>query len=142
MINRILMELYDDYKNNNINSLLEFAKKTFPNDGTDKLFIGCMLILFSCAGNGIFSSRYFCTRENLLSIVMIAKEKDENCNLLKFYVERVNRTKGISKYLKDIVSDTNLDKYADLIIKYLNQFKFDFTKEVKYIKNYKNISDK
>lgn len=29
MINRILMELYDDYEKNNIESLIEFAKKHF-----------------------------------------------------------------------------------------------------------------
>lgn len=29
MINRILMELYDDYEKNNIESLIEFAKKKF-----------------------------------------------------------------------------------------------------------------
>mgnify|MGYP001624115819 CR=1 FL=1 len=29
MINRILMELYDDYEKNNIESLIEFAKKNF-----------------------------------------------------------------------------------------------------------------
>lgn len=30
MINRIFMELYDDYENNNIDSLIEFTNKTFP----------------------------------------------------------------------------------------------------------------
>ena len=30
MINRILMELYDEYEKNNIESLIEFARKTFP----------------------------------------------------------------------------------------------------------------
>ena len=77
MINRILMELYDDYsENNNIEGLVEFSKKTLPSDGTDKLFIGCALILFSMAG--IYKPRYFCSRENLVSVVQLAKEKIVN----------------------------------------------------------------
>ena len=65
MINRILMELYDDYEKSNIYSLKEFTKKTLPSDGTDKLFIGCVLIMFSrCNG---FKARYSATREELLS---------------------------------------------------------------------------
>ena len=72
MINRILMELYDDYENGNIDSLIEFTKKTLPSDGTDKLFIGCTLIMFSR------SSRYYATREELLSIVKSAKDKIVN----------------------------------------------------------------
>ena len=50
MINRILMELYDDYEQGSIESLIEFTNKTFPKNGTDKLFVGCVLILFSRAG--------------------------------------------------------------------------------------------
>ena len=37
MINRILMELYDDYEQGNIESLIDFTNKTFPRNGTDKL---------------------------------------------------------------------------------------------------------
>lgn len=129
MINRILMELYDDYVNNNIDSLLGFTKKTLPNDGTDKLFIGCVLIMFSIAGG--YKPRYFCTRENLVAIVRLAKEKIGEINLLYFYIDRVNRVKGINKYLNDIVKDPNIDKYADLIIEYLDQFKLDFVSQVK-----------
>ena len=135
MINRILMELYDDYsENNTIEGLIEFTKKTLPNDGTDKLFIGCVLIMFSIAG--IYKPRYFCSRENLESIVLLAKEKIGSSNLLAFYVERVNQTKGINKYLEEIVNDSNLDRYADLIIEYLAQFKLDFISE---IKNHRSI---
>ena len=76
MINRILMELYDDYEKNNIESLIEFARKTFPSDGTDKLFIGCTLILFSRCGG--YKARYGATREALLSVVLSAKEKIGN----------------------------------------------------------------
>ena len=134
MFNRILMELYDDYSNNNINSLIEFTKKTLPSDGTDKLFVGCVLILFSIA-NGL-KPRYFCTRENLYSIVILAKEKIGDGNLLDFYVNRVNKSKGINKYLNEVVKDPNLDKYADLIIDYLDQFKLDFASQ---IRNHKSI---
>ena len=135
MINRILMELYDDYsENNTIDGLIKFTKKTFPNDGTDKLFIGCVLILFSIAGT--YKPRYFCSRENLESIVLLAKEKIGSSNLLAFYVERVNQVKGINKYLTEIINDYNLDRYADLIIEYLGQFRLDFVSE---IKNHRSI---
>lgn len=126
MINRIIMELYDDYEKGNIDSLIEFTKKTLPSDGTDKLFIGCVLILFSKS-----SSRYYATREELLSIVKAVKEKICDSNYLAFYVDRVNKEKGISKYLKDIVNDENVDKYADLIIEYLEQFKPKFVEDLK-----------
>ena len=131
------MELYDEYtENNNIDNLIEFSKKTFPQDGTDKLFIGCVLILFSISG--IYKPRYFCTRENLLSVVLLAKEKVLSGNLLAFYVERVNQNKGISKYLNNIINNSNLDKFADLIISYLEQFKFDFVSE---IRNHKGLDN-
>lgn len=129
MINRILMELYDDYENNNIESLIEFTNKTFPQDGTDKFFIGCVLILFSRA-NG-YKPRYNVTRENLYSIVLSAKEKIGTTNFLAFYVERINTKKGISKYLNDIVNDKYIEKYADLVIEYLDQFKPRFVSELK-----------
>ena len=129
------MESYDEYsENNNIDKLIDFSNKTFPNDGTDKLFVGCVLILFSIAG--IYKPRYFCSRENLLSVVLLAKEKVGNSNLLAFYVDRVNKVKGINKYLIGVVNDSNLDKYADLIIKYLEQFKLDLVSE---LKNHRNI---
>ena len=126
MINRILMELYDDYEKGNIDSLIEFTKKTLPSDGTEKLFFGCVLILFSRS-----SSRYYASREQLLSIVKAAKEKLGNSNYLAFYVERVNIEKGINKYLKDVVKDKGIDKYADLIIEYLEQFKPKFVENLK-----------
>ena len=133
MINRILMELYDDYEKGDIDSLIEFTKKTLPSDSTDKLFIGCALIIFSRSG-----SRYYATREELLSIVKAAKEKLGNSNYLAFYVDRVNQEKGINKYLKDIVNDENVDKYVDLIIEYLEQFKPKFVERLKE-DNKKNV---
>ena len=139
------MELYDDYKQGNTESLIEFANKTFPKNGSDKLFIGCTLILFS-RSNG-FKPRYSASRENLISIVLSAKEKIGSTNLLSFYVERINTKKGINKYLIDIVDDENINEYADLIIDYLNQFRPKFVEELKnynkkieeYVK-YKNKS--
>lgn len=129
MINRILMELYDDYEQGNIENLIEFANKTFPQNGADKLFIGCVLILFSRTSG--FKPRYYASRENLLSIVFASKEKIGVTNLLAFYVERVNTKKGISKYLADVVNDKKIDEYADLIIDYLEQFRPKFVEELK-----------
>lgn len=138
MINRILMELYDDYeKNHNLKQVKEFAKKTFPSDGTDRLFVGCVFIMFSTAS--LFKPRYSCTREELESIVLLAKEKVGNSNLLAFYIERVNTHKKVSSYLYKIVKDPNLDKYADLILDYLNHFKPNWSlmlKESKSLKKY------
>ncbi len=123
------MELYDDYEKGNIESLIEFTDKTFPNNGTDKLFVGCMLILFSRAGG--YKPKYDMSRENLYSIVSAAKEKIGSTNLLAFYVERINTKKGIIKYLKDVVNDKNIDEYADLIMDYLDQFKPNFVSIIK-----------
>lgn len=123
MIDRILMELYDDYENNNKNSLIEFVNKTFPQDGTDKFFIGCVLILFSRVG--CYKERYYATREKLYDIVLLSKENINNDNLLLFYVDKINEKKGIKKYFNSI-DKNQIDKYADLIIEYLNQFKPNF----------------
>ena len=141
MINRIIMELYDDYSNNNIESLVEFSKKTLPSDGTDKLFVGCMLIMFSRA-NG-FKARYDCNREQLLSIVYAVKEKIGKSNLLEFYIDIINTKKGINQYFNNVFNDASLEKHADLIITYLEQFKPRFIEDIKkyedkidkYIKN-------
>ncbi|MEG1900286.1 MAG: hypothetical protein RR161_01890 [Bacilli bacterium] len=140
------MELYDDYEKNNINSLIEFTHKTFPENKTDQLFIGCVLILFSQAGG--YKPRYDASRENLYSIILAAKEKIGETNLLAFYLERVNTKKGINKYLESVINDKNIDEYADLIIDYLDQFKPRFVlnlKEHKKMNEYaksKNKCDK
>lgn len=134
MINRILMELYDDYiENSNVDKLWSFAQKTFPADGTDKLFVGCVLILFSIAGG--YKPRYFCTRENLESVMLLAKNKIGDNNLLAFYIDRVNKAEGVNKYLNEVVNDSNLEKYADIILSYLNQFKLDFVSQVRQEKS-------
>ena len=131
------MELYDEYEKGNMESIIEFTNKTFPNDGTDKLFIGCLLILFSNEV-GAYKPRYFAARERLYLIVLAAKEKIGNTNLLAFYIDRINKSKRISKYLADIVKDKNI---AYLIIEYLNQFKPNFVSNFKnnYSKKLKNI---
>ena len=77
------MEMYDEYEKGNIKNLIEFVNKTFPSDGTDRFFIGCVLILFSRGG---YKSRYNMTRENLLDIVKSAKEKAGSTNLLALYI--------------------------------------------------------
>lgn len=128
MINRILIELYDDYEKNNIESLIDFATKTFPKDGTDKFFIGCVLIMFSRAGG--LKPRYNVSREQLISIVLSAKKKIGQTNLLAFYVERINTNKKVSKYLKTVVNDSNLECYADLVLNYLDQFKPKFIEDL------------
>ncbi len=134
MINRILMELYDDFEKGNKESLIEFTHKTFPQNGTDKLFIGCALIMFSRAEG--FKARYSVSRENLYSIVSTAKEKIGTTNLLAFYIERINSQKGINKYLAKIVKDEKIEDYADLILEYLDQFKPKFGENLKeaYVK--------
>lgn len=130
MIDRILMELYDEYSNNNLNSLQDFVKRTLPQDGTDKLFIGCILILFAEAGG--YKARYDVTREKLYEIVLSAKEKINDDNLLLLYVDKINTKKGIKKYFNSINKD-EINKYADLILEYLDQFKPSFIFRVKNI---------
>ena len=145
MFNRILMELYDEYdKNKDYDAVKEFAIKTFPSDGTDKLFIGCVVILFDRAKAG-FKPRYDCSREALESIVLSAKEKVGRSNLLAFYIDRVNTEKGINKYLDDVVNDPNIEKFADVILDYLAGFKPNFVSRVKehnsYEKYFKSVSE-
>lgn len=137
------MELYDEYENNNIDNLIKFANQTFPQDGTEKLFIGCVLIMFSNCGG--FKPRYDNSREKLYSIVSLAKEKIEATNFLIFYIERINTTKKVRKYLNDIARDKNIEYYADVILEYLDQFKPDvlaFIKQNYSAKLEKYISDK
>lgn len=120
-MNIMLMESYDEYeKNKTINKLEEFTKLTFPTDGTDKLFIGCVLILFE----NIYKTRL--SAETLYTIVESAKIKIKSSNYLKFYVERINDNKMVSKYLKNVINDTNFIKYVDLILEYIIERSFDF----------------
>ena len=108
-----------------------------PSDGTDKIFIGCVLIMFDLGFNGPAACR-----EYLVSIVKSGKEKIGNTNLLYFYVERINTNKMVSKYLKKINQDSDLEKHIDLVLEYLEQFSFDFEEMIKthYEKKLKNIT--
>lgn len=138
MITRILMELYDDYLEGNLDSLKDFSNITFKNDGTSKLFFGCTLIMFSRVCG--FKARYSVSKEYLYSIVLSVKKKVGNITLLEFYLDRINDKKNINKYFKDIFDDENLNDYADNILRYLDQFKHqDFIKEME---EYKDKLDK
>ncbi len=127
IINKFLQLFSEEYqKTKSINELIEFTKKTLPSDGTDKIFIGCVLIMFDQDINGPSASR-----EYLISIVNAGKENIGNINLLNFYVKRINRNKMVAKYLKDIDKDEEFDKHLNLVLEYLNQFSYDFSKNIK-----------
>lgn len=133
MIDRILMELYDEYENNEkIDGLVEFALKIFPKDGTDTMFIGCVLILFSRPG--CYKERYNMTREKLYEIVLSAKKTINESNMLLLYVERINTHKNIKKYFNQI-NEKDIIKFADIILEYLDDFKPNFIRgiEKKYL---------
>ena len=122
-MNIILMDIYDEYfQRKTINKLLDFAKLTFPQDGTDKLFIACTLILI----NNVYKTRL--NSETLRTVVLALKEKIGDTNLLRIYLERINDNKLISKYLTKVIDDENVEKYADLILEYLDDMSFDFSR--------------
>ncbi len=123
----ILLEIYEEYNDSKTTTKLEeFTAKTFPQDGTDQLFIACVLILI----NSVYKSRL--SGETLATIVESAKEKVDDTNLLEFYTTRINTSKIISKYLTKVVFSKNIDKYADTILDYLQKRSFNFTKEIRY----------
>ncbi len=127
IINKFLQIFSDEYiTSKSINKLLEFTKKTLPSDGTDNIFIGCVLIMFDIGFTGPASCH-----EYLSSIVQSGKQKIGNTNLLYFYVNRINTNKMVSKYLKNINQDSNFEKHIDLVIEYLEQFSFDFSAKIK-----------
>ncbi len=129
IINKFLQIFSEEYLNSkSIDKLLEFTKKTLPSDGTDKIFIGCILIMFDKGFNGPAACR-----EYLVSIVKSGKVKVDNTNLLYFYVNRINTNKMVAKYLKDINQDLNFEKHLDLVIEYLDQFSYDFSAIIKNI---------
>lgn len=117
------MELYDEYEKGSVQELKDLAKKTFDEEGVRKLFIGCTLVMFSLAKNQGYKPRYNCTRENLLDIVMSAKEKAGDTILLDFYAKRVNKTKKVITYFNDLFDEENLEEYVDVLISYLEQFR-------------------
>ena len=123
MINRILIELYDNYvESGNLLPVEDFAELTFKNEGVRKLFVGTFIILADKSSNA-FKPRYEINRENLIDVVSLAKEKVGDTNLLAFYIDRVNTTKGITSYLNDIANDERVSEYANLLLEYLDQFK-------------------
>ena len=123
MINRILIELYDNYVDSgNLAPVEDFAELTFKNEGVRKLFVGSFIILADKSSNA-FKPRYEINRENLIDVVSLAKEKVGDTNLLAFYIDRVNTTKGITSYLNDIANDEKVSECANLLLEYLDQFK-------------------
>ena len=123
MINRILIELYDNYvESGNLVPVEDFAELTFKSEGVRKLFVGTFIILADKSSNA-FKPRYEINRENLIDVVSLAKEKVGDTNLLAFYIDRVNTTKGITSYLNDISNDEKVSEYANLLLEYLDQFK-------------------
>lgn len=123
MINRILIELYDNYvESGNLSPVEDFAELTFKIEGVRKLFVGTFIILADKSSNA-FKPRYEINRENLIDVVSLAKEKVGDSNLLAFYIDRLNTTKGITSYLNDIANDEKVSEYANLLLEYLDQFK-------------------
>lgn len=132
-MNTTLMEIYDEYHiEKKIDKLLEFTKITLPSDGTDKLFIGCVLILITTSFKNNLNTA------TLLTVVNTAKEKVGNTTLLEFYMDRVNGNKLISKYLKKELKHPDYEKHVDLVIDYLESRSYDFTSTVKRIYEEKN----
>ncbi len=128
IINKFLQIFSEEYTNfKTIKELLKFTKKTLPSDGSDKIFIGCVLIMFD---KGFVGSS--ACREYLISIVKSGKEKIGNTNLLFFYTKRINKNKMVSKYLKKIDKDLDFDNHLNMVIDYLEQFSFDFSKNIKH----------
>lgn len=125
-MNKILMDIYDEYYNDKgISKLEEFAKITFKNEKTGKIFIGFVLILI----NRVYKTRI--NAESLFSVVNSVNEKIGKSNLLKFYLDRINGDKMVSKYLGKFVDDDDFLEQVDLIIKYLKRMSFDFTEMIR-----------
>lgn len=120
-MNVYLMKFYDEYyQSKSIESLKAFTILTFPQDGTDKLFISCVLILIT----NVY--RTSVTAEALSTIVQVVKQKIGSSNLLQFYLERVKGHKLISKYLFKVIYDEHLDHYSDVLLDYLHKVSFHF----------------
>lgn len=133
MISEYLMNGWIEYtEKKTYNTLLEFADKTFPKDGTDRLFIGCALLLI----NSVINKNY-ATTDAMLSILECGKEKIGNTNLLTIYFERRNTNKDISKYLKKELYDDDFEKHLDMLIDYYKGWIFDFKKIM-----YREVEDK
>ncbi len=124
-MNEYLMSFYDEYASSKtITKLEDFTLKTFPQDGTDKLFIGCTLILIT----SVYRTRT--TAEALKTIVASIKEHIGDTNLMQFYIDRVNGNKMVSKYLCKELKSSDVQKHADMILDWLDRFYFDFSKNI------------
>lgn len=131
MINRILMELYDDYiETNSIKKLTDFARITFADQDAQNFFIGIVTIAYF-DGWGT-KPRYNVTSEKVLEIAYTAKENIEgtNINLLQYYLDNINTYKYVNKYFNKIKTKEDFDKAADIIISYFEQFKNRFKKSI------------
>ena len=127
IINKFLQIFSEEYLNSiSIDKLLEFTSKTLPADGSDKIFIGCVIIMFDLGFTGPAASR-----EYLVSILKAGTVKIADTNLLDFYVKRINGNRLVAKYLKSIDKDIEFDKHLNLVLEYLEQFSFDFSKNIK-----------
>lgn len=125
-MNKYLMEFYDEYyQNKTITKLEHFASITFPSDGTDKLFVGITLVLIT----SVYKTR--ATAEALLTILNAFKESIGSKTLMEFYLDRVNGNKLISNYLFKEIKSEDLDKHVDVILDWLNNFYYDFSKSIK-----------
>ena len=72
MINRFLIELYDNYvESGNLVPVEDFAELTFKNEGVRKLFVGSFIILADKSSNA-FKPRYEINRENLIDVISLA----------------------------------------------------------------------
>lgn len=80
IINKFLQLFSDEYiASKSIEKLIKFTEKTLPPDGSDKIFIGCVLIMFDKGFTGPAACR-----EYLISIAKAEKEKIGTTNLLFF----------------------------------------------------------
>ncbi len=127
MINQYLFDAWVEYQEKGTyQTLIDFANKTFPKNGTDKLFIGCALILISSVIN-----KNYATVDSLLSILECGKEKIDDTNLLRYYYERINPNKDVSRNLKKVIYSEHFDDNLDMLIDYYERWCFDMKSIVK-----------
>lgn len=135
MINKYLIDAFEEFESKQTyKTLIEFAEKTFPKNGTDKLFIGCSLILITNE-----MSKYSATTHALLSILKCGKQKIGATNLLQIYYEKINTHKEVSRYLKKVIYQEDFDKNLDMLIDYFEHCSYNFEK---IIRSYPNKIEK
>lgn len=122
MINQYLFDGYEEYTNNRTYEVLtEFANKTFPQNGTDKLFIGCSIILYRSVVNKNYANTHA-----LLSILKAGKDNEDGINLLKYYFENINDSKDVSRYLKKELYSKDYLEHLDMLIDYFSGWSYNF----------------